>query len=844
MHHRFLGILVWLCWFGLTGPVGAQLAPFGQQELKVVRVDVRHVGPPAVSDALLRAHIRVKPGDVYRPAAVDEDIRSLYGTGQFYNIRVTADRTDEGIVLTYIVQGNPRLTEIRFRGNTKFSDARLRKRISSQVGQPLIERKLFTDSQEIQKLYQSKGYPNTRVQYVVNIDEAAGRASVTFEIQESPKIKIERVEFVGARAFPERVSFWGRLFRPTRKGLAQVIKTRRHWMFSWLTGSGYFKDEELDEDRERLAEYYRQHGYIDFEIKDVKLEYPRPDRMIVRFELFEGEPYKVGSVRFQGATLLPTNAVAPDYKPESKPPPDPEARRLWYDTRAFHRAFTMKPGEIFTPAGMSNNLVAIENFYGAQGYIDVNSSSPNLRVRRIPNTESNTMDLEYIINEGQKVFIEKIDIRGNTKTKDRVIRRELAVAPGEPFDMVAVKLSESRLKGLQYFEKVELKPEPTDIPTRRNLLVAVEEKSTGNITLGAGFSSVDALVGFVEFSQGNFDLFHPPTFSGGGQKFRLRLQAGTKRQDYVLSFVEPWLFGRKLSFSVDLYHRDLTYQSLGGLYDERRTGISLGLRRTLWSDFFIGGINYTLENVGIDLDPGLHPTRWVREPLPGRGDLIRLDPANAPSALFAEEGDTLVSRIGLSLAYDSRNSTMLPSRGQRIELYGDVAGPWPGEKNYWRTELRTAWYYPGLFEGHIIEILGRLGVADTWGDTRVVPFYDRFYLGGLYSLRGFRYREVSPREPGFSEPVGGYSYWLGSIEYSIPVIQRLRFAFFYDVGNVMADTFNFDFANRSDNWGVGIRLDLPIGPLRLDYGIPINYDKRYSSGRPRFQFGVGYTREF
>jgi outer membrane protein insertion porin family len=822
----------------------AQLSPFARDEVKVVRVEVRHVGPPSASDALLRANIRVKPGDLYRPASVDEDIRNLYATGQFYNVRVTAERVEEGIVLTYIVQGNPRLTDIKFQGNTRFTDARLRKLLSSKVGDPLIERKLFTDSQEIQKLYQKKGYPNTRVKYVLNIDEAAGRGSVTFEITESPKIKIERVEFVGAEAFPQRVSWFQRLFRPTRKGLGNVVKTRPYWMFSWLTGSGYYKDEELEEDRERLAEFYRQHGYIDFEIKDVKLEYPSPGRMVVRFEVFEGQPYKVGSIRFSGTTLLPTNAVAPDFKPERKPPPGTEDRAAWYEAQRFHRSFKMKPGDTFTPAGLSNNLVAIENFYGARGYIDVNANSPNLRVRRIPNTESNTMDLEYLINEGQQVFIEKIEIRGNTKTKDRVIRRELAVVPGEVFDMVGVKLSEARLKGLQYFDKVELKPEPTDIPTRRNLLVAVEERNTGNISLGAGFSSVDALVGFVEFSQGNFDLFKPPTFTGGGQKFRLRAQVGTKRQDYVLSFVEPWLFGRKLSFSVDLYHRDLAYQSFGGLYDERRTGVSLGLRRTLWSDFVIGGVSYTLENVGIDLDPGLHPARLVREPLPGRGEIIRVDPANAPGALFAEAGDSLVSRLGLSLAYDTRNSTLLPSRGQRTELYGEAAGPWPGEKEYWRTELRTAWYFPGLFEGHIIEVIGRVGVADTWGDTEVVPFYDRFYLGGLYSLRGFKYREVSPREPGFTEPIGGNTYWLGSIEYSLPVIQRLRFAVFYDVGNVMADSFKFDFAKRSDNWGFGIRLDLPIGPLRLDYGIPIHYDERFSSGRGRFQFGVGYTREF
>lgn len=816
--------------------------------VKVVRVDVKHVGPPAASDAFLQSNIRVKSGDVFRPGAVDEDVRSLYATGQFYNIRVAEERTTDGVVLTYIVQGKPRLTDLKFQGNKKFSDAKLKKLISSKTGEPLDERKLFTDSQEIQKLYQKKGYPNTTVKATPLVDEAAGRGSATFEIQESKKVKIARVEFTGARAFPRKVGFFESIFHPSRRGLAKVIKTREHWMFSWLTGSGYFKDDEFDEDRERLAEFYREKGYIDFEIKDVKFEYPTPGTMLVRFELFEGSPYKVGDVKFafadRNARLLPTNAVAADFKPETKPSPGAD-RRAWLEAQQFNRAFKMKAGETFTPAGLSNNAVAIENFYGARGYIDVTQSSPdNMRTRRIPNTERNTMDLEYVIDEGQKSSIEKIEIRGNTKTKDKVIRRELAVAPGETFDMVRVKLSESRLKGLQYFEKVELKPEPTDIPNRKDLLVAVEEKNTGNVSVGAGFSSVDALVGFVEFSQGNFDLMKPPLFTGAGQKFRLRMQLGTERQDYVMSFVEPWFLDRKLALGVDLYHRQLGYQSLGGLYDESRTGGSINLRRTLWSDFAIGSISYTIENVGIDLDSSLHPARWVTEVSPDRSEIIRWQEANTPSALLEEDGNSLISKIGLSLAYDTRNSTFLPNKGQRTELSAEVAGPWPGEREYWKGELRTAWYFKGLFSGHVLEVIGRTGVTDSFGDSDNVPFYDRFYLGGLYSLRGFKYREISPREEGFDEPVGGNTYWFGSLEYSVPIIDRLRFALFYDIGNVMGDAFDYNFSNYSDNWGFGLRLNLPIGPLRLDYGIPIHFDERHASGSGRFQFGVGYTREF
>src|SRR5579871_1784919 len=209
--------------------------------LKVARVDVKHVGPASVSDDLIRANIRVKPGDPFTRGAVDEDVRTLYATGQFYDIRVTDDNTADGVVVTYILEGNPKLTVIKFEGNKKYSNAKLLKKISSKVGQPLSERKLFTDSQTIQQMYQKAGYPGTVVKYVPDIDQNAGRAVATFRITESPKVKISQVEFVGAEAF-------------TQKKLRRVIKTRKHWMFSWITSSGVFKDDQFDDDKERLID--------------------------------------------------------------------------------------------------------------------------------------------------------------------------------------------------------------------------------------------------------------------------------------------------------------------------------------------------------------------------------------------------------------------------------------------------------------------------------------------------------------------------------------------------------------------------------------------------------------
>ena len=578
---RLFGI--WLL-LGCASAVWAQ--PAGP---KIDRVDVKYIGPASVSEQFVRSNIRLKAGDIYLPMATEDDIHSLYATGQFYNIRVTAEPADDGgVVLTYVVQVRPRLTDIKIQGNDKLSDSKIRKKITVKTGQPFDEQKMFSDCQEIQKLYEKYGRAGTRVKYVPNIDENAGRGTVTFEITEAQKIKIKQIDLIGTAAF-------------SQKELRKQLKTKRRWMFSWLTGSGVFREDDFDDDRDQLAEFYHSRGYLDFEIKDVKLDHPATNKMVIRFYLYEGRQYKVGAITFSGTTLLPADAVSPAYNPGPAPRPKTSpAYAEWLRNWKLNKDFTMKTGAIFTPDGLAKDSLAIEDFYGSKGYIDV-GRGPTLRAEYIPNVDTGTMDLEFQIKEGQKSHVEKIDIRGNNKTKDKVIRRELAISPGETFDMVHVKISQQRLEGLQYFDKVDMRPEATDPPIagRKDLIVNVEEKNTGNFMLGAGFSSVDALVGYAEITQGNADLFHPPTFTGAGQKLRLFVQLGTKRQDYEFSFVEPWFLNRKLAFGVDLYRHQWNFESPNNIYDEDRTGMRLSLTRALWSDFFIGSVSYTIEDVGI-----------------------------------------------------------------------------------------------------------------------------------------------------------------------------------------------------------------------------------------------------
>ncbi len=817
---RLCGLCLLFAWI----PCGwAQFAP-----LKVAKIIIKNVGPPAASEELVRSNLRVKVGDPYRQGAVDDDVRNLYATGFFYNIQVTADDTPNGVILTYKLQGKPRVTEINFQGNTKFTTKKLLKKISSKVGEPLDERKLFTDTQEIQKLYQKKGYPHTEVKYVLNIDENTGRGTVTFQIKEGIKIKILEVDFVGASAFSQRK-------------LRHVIKTRKHWMFSWITGSGVFKEDQFDEDKDKLTTFYRDKGYIDFEIKDVRFVYPTPRTMIIRFYVYEGTQYKIGAVKFSGNRVFTTPELIAGLRAQHE--------RSRAKGTVGPDGLPMDVGDIFTPDGLTKDSDAVENFYGARGYIDVRAGSRNLDVVQIPNTETHTMDLDFQIDEGQKSYIEKIEIKGNTKTRDHVIRRELAVSPGELFDMTRVKLSKLRLEGLGYFDRVDTRPEATEIPGRKNLVVGVEEKTTGHVSLGAGFSTVDSLVGIAEYNESNFSInhpFQPPWFRGGGQKFRLRATVGTQRQDYEMTFIEPWFLDRKLQLSIDLYYHDYAFLSPNNIYDQTRAGAKVGLESALWgNDFLRGGVSSTFEDVGIGLTSDAILPYLSASPGIGRGHPSYVENlGNVPPDIRNSTHNDTLARFGTFLAYDTRNSVQLPNKGQRTELDAELTTL---DRQFYKLELKSSWFFKGLAPRHVLELDGRAGVADSL-ESGDVPFYDRYYLGGLYSLRGFKYRYISPRQPGYNEPIGGDAYWFGSAEYSIPIFEQdhgvgVRFAVFYDIGSVGASPWNFNPGQYSDNWGLGLRLNLPIGPLRLDYGIPIRHDE-FSSPSGQFQFGVGWTRQF
>jgi outer membrane protein insertion porin family len=810
---------------GLFSAQGQSFAP------RVHKIIIRHVGPPAVSDEFIRANIRTKEGEPFARPTVDEDIKNLYATGYFFKIQVGEESSADGMDLTYAVQSKPILTEINIIGNKKMKAKKLRKKITSKIGQPLDERKLFEDAQAMQELYEKAGYQKTTV--VVQppvIDELAGRGTVTFLIHETPKIRITDIVFDNARAF-------------TQKQLRKAIKTRRHWMFSWLTGTGVLKEDVFEDDKDALVEYYQNDGYIDFASQDIKYDYSTPTKMVIHFIVSEGRQYKVGALDIKGNKIFSTNDFL---------------KGITVDRARMK--LEMTPGKIFKPTAFTQDQDTLRDMYGARGFLEPETGGGGgttiINATRTPNPTTGTIDIAYDIDEGEKCYIEKIEIKGNTQTKDRVLRRELAVYPGEVYDEVLVKISKSRLEQLGYFEKVDTAAQDTDVPNRKDLVVGVEQKSTSNFTVGAGYSSVESIAGFVELKMGDFDLFNPPTFTGAGEKFEMKASIGTEYQDYEINFTEPWFLGKRLVLDVDLFHRNIYYASVNDMYDETFDGGTISLTKALGGfvgldpQVLRGTVSYTLEDAHVSINSGFS-TNGLTNYITAPGGLYANGNAIAPNIstnIYDTHGTYIISKVGMSLVYDTRNSLNLPNRGQRTAISTEVAAE-PGDTDFYKLELKSSWYFKGFGSGHVLELGGRGGVVSPYGDSTQVPIFERWFLGGAYNMRGFKYQTVGPEDQ-FGEPLGGDTYVYGTAEYSIPVIKLVRLAWFADAGNVFPDPYSFNPApgarEITEDAGMGLRIVLPIGggaPLRLDYGIPIQHDPNLGSSG-KFQITVGYAHDF
>jgi outer membrane protein insertion porin family len=748
--------------------VRAQAPQAAPQGPPIVRsVDVEYTGPGTVSKERILAQMRTRVGQPYSNEVVEQDIAALYKTGSIQNVRIFAQPQGDGLKVIVAVQTRSILREIVIDGAQRVKAQRLRKEIKLKLNQPVNEQQLQEARQKIIEVYQGRGFTDVSVEFRVDpIDEQRGTSRVVYTVNEGVKGAVSRINFEGNTHFSEKV-------------LRKQMKTRAKTPISFVDKSGRFDDVQLQQDLDKIREFYQDHGYIDVEVKDVRRERTEKGPMILTIVIVEGQQYHVRKLLVTG--FENTN--------------EQKIRAL----------LKMKEGSVYSPKQLRDDAKAVADAYGSGGYVDLvvqpegTPAGPAL------------IDVHYNIEEGVRSFVNRVNIEGNTRTKDKVIRREVLVAPGDVFNTVRVDITKKRLENLGYFAKVETYPEETDIPGRKDLTILVQEKRTGSLSFGGGYSTVDQLVGFAELTQGNFDLFNWPSFTGGGQKFRLRIQYGTQRKDFVLSLTEPYFLDRRLSLNGQVFYTEANY--LSAEYNQRNYGFATEIRKPL-NTYTYATLGYGLQEIEIF-------------------DVA----ASASEFIQSQKGSFSESKIFGSVVFDSRDNPLLSRRGRRVTFSPYIAGGFlGGDTQVYGLDLEAAQYFHLPWDT-ILVVNGEVAVASQWGDGSNVPIFERLYLGGSNNLRGFPYREVGPQDEN-GEPVGGKSMWRTTIEWTFPIIEKARGAVFYDTGFVNSDQWSFGFNHIASDIGIGLRLDLPIGPLRLDYGYPLQRDGYHGGGR--FNFNVGY----
>ncbi len=786
------------------------LSTFAQEAKpqSIEEINVVIEGPKSVAKDAVLSHVHLRKGEAFSQLALDQSIRSLYATGQYDLITAKRSENNAGnLIIDFHVTPKFRISQLAFNGNKEYKASKLQSEIDSRAGSILDEVKVKRDADKLRDFYVKKGYALAKVNYSVQRNEQTGMGAVVFNIDEGADVQIQNIYFTGDPLVEESYGFWGRigkkLFARDQKDVLNSMKLKGAmktdtWIpiISHLTDNGRFKEDEFKADLETLRKFYRNLGFLDVEIDETKVKFEFPDEdspgdMDIIIHVVPNKQYHVGTTTFKNNKLFKTEKLF-----------------------EFVDYFDLTDGNVFSPERVDKMTEAIKTYYGEYGYIDT-----IVRALRRPNLKTGKIDLIIDIIESEKFYLESIHIQGNTKTKSEVIIRELSLAPGEIFDLKRMKQSENRLKETRFFDEVTLAPEASKIPNRRDLRIVVKEARTGNVTFGAGFSTVESLVGTVELTQGNFDYSNPESmFQGAGQKFRLRGSLGLKSSQIVLNFEEPWVFNRNLAYGIELYRSESDYYS--DYYEECRLGMQHYLRKRIY-ELVEAKLSYKIESVDIDdVDKDLLSDGVMSKE---RGDI----------------GSRSISQVSISFLRDTRDSYLIPTRGTRFEFINDFAGgPFMGDTDLYRMELRAGYWVPTFdFGNQVLSIVGRVGtVMGLSGEE--VPYFEKFFLGGAYNLRGFKYRKVGKLGKITDEPFGGDSFGFASIEYSIEVFNPVRFAMFYDVGFLNSSDWDFNPSDYNSDFGVGLRIIIMGAPMRLDVGFPMKTGDQNDDG-PQFNFTFG-----
>ncbi|MBW2490045.1 MAG: outer membrane protein assembly factor BamA [Deltaproteobacteria bacterium] len=739
----------------LSGVVKQLARDIGMKLFKRVKVaSVVITGNKRIESDAIKMIIKTKPGDIYLSKSLSDDLKAVFAMGYFDDIRIEAEDTPDGKKIIFTVEEKPTIRVIRFKGNKVFKEEKLKENLTIKTGSILNPFKIRSNIERIEELYKEKNYHNIKAAYNVKYLEN-NQADLEFDIDEGEKILIKSITFKGNNAYTDKI-------------LKNLIKTSEKGFFSWVTSSGDLKMEDLEQDVAKLSGFYYNNGYIQARIGEPQVEY-KENWIYITIKIDEGPQFKVGNVDITGDLVLP--------KDELK-------KRLKITKETYYNREVVR-----------NDVLALTDLYSDEGfaYADISpiidKDFDNLKV-----------NITYTIQKGNQVYFEYIIIGGNTKTRDKVIRRELNVYEQELYSGRKLKQSVRNLYRVDFFEDVKVNTVKGSADDQMILKIDVTEKPTGTMSFGAGYSSQESVFGSISVSQRN--LF------GRGQILNAEGQIGGRTNLFRLSFTEPWLFDIPLSMGVELYNWETDYDT----YDRKSLGGGIRFSYPVYA--------YTRASIRYNYDDA---------------DITNIS-ENAAKSIKDLAGTNITSSITTGINYDSTNRRFNPSEGSKHSVSLKYAGL-GGNVGFTKVLAETGWFWP-LVMDTVGFLHGEAGyVTENSGD--ILPDYERFYLGGINSVRGYEWREINVLDED-GNIIGGNKFVLFNAECIIPLLkqQGLVGVIFYDTGNVFNDDESIDLGTLRNSVGFGFRWYSPMGPIRFEYGYKLDVKEGEDSGG-RWEFSMG-----
>ncbi len=751
---------------------------WAQESVKLKEVKIS--GNVRVEDDGVRLHLKSRSGDLFDPTLVEQDVKAIYRMGFFDDVRA---ELSEG-VLTYIVKEKPYVREVKIQGASQVGRDKIETALGVTARTILERRKVAEGVEKVRKLYNEQGYVNAKVDYAVSV-ESNNQAVVVLDIIEGNRLLIKKITFQGNKAFSER-------------DLTGLMATKEEWLFSFITNRGVLDRDILTNDMAILANHYYDHGYIDHKIDEPVVLRGRDGlELVIRVQ--EGQQYRVGKVQLGGDLIQ--------------------------DGQQLLKHVRITEGQIFRGSRLRDDITKLTEIYSNKGYAFV-------QVEPLTNIDSKEkkVDVALVVAKGPPVYFNRILVAGNTKTRDKVVRRELLATEQELYSGTKISQSRNALQRTGYFEDVQLTTKKTDQPDTVDLLIDVKEGPTGTFSLGAGFSTGDGFIFNASIAEKNL--------LGRGQGLSGSFALGSSRQDFIVSFSEPYFRDSQMSLGFDAYNTKREYTD----FDERKLGFGVNTSYPLkhFRFPFFGRAKPELAKGSDYLETDQPVTMWDYM----RGGMayefyqekISGVDASAPLAIQGEKGTSLTSAITPSLSYDSRDHFFNPTEGTKSAFSTKFAGL-GGDNVFLRNDLSARWYYPLLKDsslgGAYVLALGGsvgygVGIKERSNGNRDLPLAERYFVGGINSVRGFAERSIGPRgcdsEGKNCEIVGGDRAAVFNAELLFPIMEQygLRGVGFFDMGQSFRGSDTFSLSDFRRSVGVGARWMSPFGPLRVELGFPLN----------------------